>query len=80
MLDILLPEVFRAFAITKDSQYIDIVIGKAHLALTCIGPGLVQVQRLTATPVVIETYRMDANGNVVKVRSGTTYPQDGELL
>jgi hypothetical protein len=74
ILDILLPEVFRAFAITNDSQYIDILFPGTHVALTCIAPASVQVQYLTANPVLIETYQLDESGKVVKVRSGTTYP------
>jgi hypothetical protein len=66
-LDILLPEVFRAFATTNHSQYIDIMLPGTHVALTCFAPGLVQVQHLTATPVFIDTFQLDRDGNVVKV-------------
>lgn len=72
-LDMILPEVFRAFAITKDSQYINLIAGRTHVAMTCILPGKVQVQHMTLQPVVIETYHLDDAAMATKVKSGTTY-------
>jgi hypothetical protein len=67
ILDILLPEVFRAYAIAKDSQNIIVSLSSTFVALTCIPPGSVQVKYLTATPAHIETYQLNENGKVVKV-------------
>jgi hypothetical protein len=67
ILDILLPEVFRAYAITKDSQNIIVSLSTTWVALKCIAPGSVQVKYLTATPAHMETYELNENGKVVKV-------------
>lgn len=76
MLDILLPGIFRAFTITNDSQYLGIKFPGKRVCLTCddLGSVLVHHETDTAMTQLYDTFQLDENECLVKVRSSVTPP------
>jgi hypothetical protein len=78
MLDILLPGILRASTITNDSQYLGIKFPGRRARLTCDDPNSVLVRNETATDTTTtefyETFQLDKEGSLVRVRSSTTPP------
>lgn len=71
--DILLPGMLHAFQLMRETQWIDLTVGRRHVALTCVQPNVAQVQYLTSSPFVVETFMLGADGKLVKTRSANNY-------
>jgi hypothetical protein len=78
MFDILVPEILRASTITNESQYLGIKFPGRHICLTCNDPNSVLVRNETAidtaTTQFYETFQLDEEGSLVRVRSSATPP------
>jgi hypothetical protein len=76
MLDILLPEILRAFTVADGSHYLGIKFPGRPVSLTRDDPSSVLLHYETdpATTQLYETFQLDENGCLVKVRSSPTPP------